>query len=228
MRSGKLIAQSAVIGLMLAGTALATDWPQWRGANRDGKAQLTAPAAWPKELAQKWKVTTGASDATPALVGDKLFVVYRRGAAEITQCLNAADGKPVWEDSFEPGVTVSGPAGPHPGPRASPAVADGKVVTLGVSGVLSCLDATSGKPVWRRESAKDFPKGWPKFYTASSPLIVDGMCIAQLGGEGKGAGRGARPGERPAEMDGGGRWAGVCVAGRHERRWREDAHRADG
>ena len=39
----------------------------------------------------------------------------------------------------------------HPGPRSSPAVADGKVVTLGVGGVVSCLDAASGKLLWRKD-----------------------------------------------------------------------------
>jgi outer membrane protein assembly factor BamB len=60
-------------------------------------------------------------------------------------------------------------------------VADGKICTLGVGGVLSCLDSDTGKVVWRKDS-----KAWPQFFTASSPIIVDGMCIAYLGGRGKG------------------------------------------
>src|SRR5947208_2682190 len=79
-------------------------------------------------------------------------------------------------------VLVGGAARAHPGPRSTPAVAEGKICTLGVGGVLSCLDATTGKVVWRKET-----KSWPKFYTSSSPMIVEGKCIAFLGGEGKGA-----------------------------------------
>ena len=63
-------------------------------------------------------------------------------------------------------------------------MAEGKVVTLGVGGVLSCLDAASGKLVWRNDP---FPKVVPTFFTATSPIIVDGMAIAQLGGKGNGA-----------------------------------------
>jgi outer membrane protein assembly factor BamB len=70
------------------------------------------------------------------------------------------------------------PRGGFQGPRCSPAVADGKVVTLGVRGTLSCLDAAKGKVLWRKD---DF-KSWPQFFTSSSPLIVDGLCIAELGG----------------------------------------------
>ena len=62
-------------------------------------------------------------------------------------------------------------------------MADGKVVTLGVGGVLSCVDAATGKLLWRKD---DFSGAWPRFYTASSPIVTDGLCIAQLGGESNG------------------------------------------
>jgi len=167
-----------------AGCVLAQDWPQWRGPNRDDKVTgFTAPATWPKELTQKWKVTVGTGDATPALVGDKLYVFTRQGEEEVTTCLNAADGKQVWQDKYA-AQPVSGPAAKHPGPRGSPAVADGKVITEGVAGVLSCLDAASGKLIWRKDP---FPKAVPRFFAASSPIIVDGMAIAHLGGPGNGA-----------------------------------------
>ena len=174
------------VGVILAGAAgaLAQDWPQWRGANRDGKvAGFTAPQAWPKELAQKWKTTVGSGDSTPALVGDKLYVSARQGEEEVTLCLSAADGKEVWKDKYA-AQAVTGPAARHPGPRSSPAVADGKVVTLGAGGVLSCLDAATSKVVWRKD---EFPKVVPKFFTAMSPIIVDGLVIAHLGGQGNGA-----------------------------------------
>ena len=160
-------------GVILVGAtcALAQDWPQWRGANRDGKVEgFTAPAAWPKELAQKWKATVGAGDGTPALVGDKLYVFARQGEDEVTLCLDAATGKEVWKDKYA-ATAVTGAAARHPGPRSSPTVADGKVITLGVGGVLSCLDAATSKVVWRNEEFKAVPM----FFAALSPIVVDGM-----------------------------------------------------
>jgi len=172
--------------LVITGTAVtrAQDWPQWRGGNRDGKvAGFKAPEKWPPALSRKWQVTVGAGDATPALVGDRLYVFTRQGDQEVTLCLNAADGKELWSDTYAAQV-ATGPAGQHAGPRSSPAVADGRVVTLGIGGVLSCLDAATGKLIWRQDP---FPKVTPKFYTAMSPLVVDGLCIAHLGGAGHGA-----------------------------------------
>ena len=154
------------------------DWPQWRGVNRDGKVNgFIAPAAWPKELSQKWQTTVGLGDATPALAGDRLYVFTRQGDDEIAMCLNAADGKEIWHYKYA-AIAVTGPPSAHPGPRSSPTVADGKVITLGVGCVISCLDAASGNVIW---SNKDYATTESPFFTSMSPIIVDGMCIAQLG-----------------------------------------------
>jgi len=170
--------------LLIASSVFAQDWPQWRGPNRDGKVSgFAAPQEWPKELTQKWKTTVGTGDATPALVGDKLYVFTRQGDEEVTLCLDAGSGEELWRDKYAAQAVTGAPAR-HPGPRSSPAVADGKVVTIGVGGVLSCLDAATGKLVWRKDP---FPKVVPQFFTAMSPIITDGMCIAHLGGQGNGA-----------------------------------------
>jgi outer membrane protein assembly factor BamB len=161
----------------------AQDWPQWRGPNRDNKvAGFTAPTTWPSDLTQKWKITVGLGHASPALVGDQLYVFTRQGGDEVTSCLDAATGKILWQDKYMArAVTGATMAWLGPGPRSSPAVAEGKICTFGVAGVLSCLDAATGKLVWRKDS-----NAWPTFFTRSSPIIVDGKCIACLGGRDKG------------------------------------------
>lgn len=215
MRMGKSALRAAVactvLGMGGGVLVFGADWPQWRGANRDAKVtDFKAPQTWPKELKQDWKQSVGLGDATPALVGDRLYVFSRRDSDEVTQCLDAGTGKPIWEDKYS-AITVNPPAGnEHAGPRSSPAVAEGKVVTFGVGSVLSCLDANTGKVVWRKDSGKDYSPGWPAFYTAMSPLIVDGMCIAHLGGSamggmgGGGGGRGRGGGAGPGGGPGGG------------------------
>jgi outer membrane protein assembly factor BamB len=180
-----MVATMASCALAVAlSSASGQDWPQWRGPARDGKsAGFNAPKTWPKELTQTWKVAVGEGVATPALVGDKLFVFARTDGAETTRCLDAATGKELWKDKYD-AQGASGPASGFSGPRASPTVADGKVVTLGIRGVLSCLDAADGKVVWRKD---DFKGATPRFYTASSPLVADGVCIAEVGGSDNGA-----------------------------------------
>jgi outer membrane protein assembly factor BamB len=53
-----------------------------------------------------------------------------------------------------------------------------------VGGVFSCLNAATGDVVWRKDP---FPKVVPRFFTSFSPIVVDGMAIAHLGGQGNGA-----------------------------------------
>src|SRR5580700_10021118 len=90
------------VSLLTTGFARAQDWPQWRGPNRDGKATgFEAPKTWPKELTQKWKVKVGDGVASPALVGDKLYVFSREGGDEVIRCLSVADGKEVWKEKYE-------------------------------------------------------------------------------------------------------------------------------
>ncbi len=180
----ELFVSVAAVIAVSATCGSAQDWPQWRGANRDAKATgFTIPKEWPKELTQKWSTPVGVGDATPALVANRLYVFSREGGDEVIRCLDAVTGKEVWKDKYEV-AAISGPAaGLHSGPRSSPTVANGKVVTLGVSGIISCLDAASGKKLWRKD---DFSGLWPKFYTSSSPIVTEDLCIAQLGGESEG------------------------------------------
>lgn len=179
-KNRKSVVMMVCVILVVAGLVFAQDWPQWRGPNRDGKASgFNAPQQWPKELTQKWKTTVGLGDSTPTLVGDKLYVFARQGAEEIILCLDAGSGNEVWRNKYE-AQAVAGPPSSHPGPRGTPAVAEGKVVTLGVGGVLSCIDAATGKEVWRKD---EFPKVVPQFFAGMSPIIVDGMAVAHLGGK---------------------------------------------
>jgi outer membrane protein assembly factor BamB len=62
------------------------------------------------------------------------------------------------------------------GPKATPAVAEGKICAIGITGTLTCLDATSGKVAWSHANLGD-----ALFGTASSPVIDHGLLITQHG-----------------------------------------------
>ena len=74
--------------------------------------------------------------------------------------------------------------GHGPGPKSTPAIADGRVFTLGISGIFSAHDLATGKLLWR----KNAPPTPPEFGTASSPMVDGATVIAFLGGtEARGA-----------------------------------------
>lgn len=178
----KLILIISVIAILLCintGNSFSQDWPQWRGTNRDSKVTgFKSPTSWPAELKQDWKVTVGSGDATPVLAGNKIYLNTRQGDQEAVLCLDAATGKELWKNTYA-AMAVTGPsASQHPGPRGTPALSNGKVVTFGASGILSCLDASTGKLLWRKDNPSN---AFPAFFTGTSPLITDEMCIVHVG-----------------------------------------------
>jgi outer membrane protein assembly factor BamB len=154
------------------------DWPQFRGIGRDSKVTgFKSPTAWPAELKQEWKVNVGFGDATPVLSGNKIYLNTRQGNDELVICLDALSGKELWKTQY-PSPAVTGPSGSHPGPRSTPAIANGKIVTFGASAILTCLDANTGKVIWKRENPTN---AVPQFFTGMSPLIIENTCIAHVG-----------------------------------------------
>jgi outer membrane protein assembly factor BamB len=182
-RNGFLVTLTLMFTLICATSTFSQDWPQFRGISRDSRVTgFKAPQRWPQNLSRIWKVNVGFGDATPVLSGNRIYLATRQGSDEVTLCLDAATGKELWKNSYSV-AAVTGPSSSHPGPRSTPTLSDGKIVTFGVTGILSCLDAATGKVVWRKENPGNEV---PQFFTAMSPLVADGICIAHLGTQNKG------------------------------------------
>lgn len=168
---------------LISVSVVAQEWTQFRGSRLNNRISgIKAPDKWPQTLTQVWKVNVGTGDASPVISGNRVYLITRQGMNEVAMCLNAETGAELWKSPY-PAPAVTGPASSHPGPRSTPAIADGKVVTLGVSGVLSCFDAQSGKLLWRKENPSN---AVPQFFTGTSPLVTDGLCIVHLGTQKKG------------------------------------------
>ncbi|HBZ21935.1 MAG TPA: hypothetical protein DEO60_12460 [Bacteroidales bacterium] len=178
MKKNNLFFSMLIIILINCSNLFSQDWPQFRGIGRDSKVTgFKSPNTWPAELKQVWKVNVGFGDATPVLSGKRIYLAVRQNTDEVILCLDAGSGKEIWRSAYT-ALAVTGPATSHPGPRSTPAIADGKIVTFGVTGILTCLDASTGKVLWRKENPEN---AVPQFYTGMSPLIVDKICIAHLG-----------------------------------------------
>ncbi len=178
---------AGVIALVACAFSLsAADWTEWRGPHRDG-ALNGEPKSWPEKLNVKWKIEVGEGHASPILVGSTIYDFARADSQENLYAINLADGKVRWKQQYPASAKVSPAANGHgPGPKSTPLYANGKIYTLGLSGVLSCWDAETGKLAWRKES-KEFKAPNPIFGTAVSPIIDRGMLIVHLGGDKAGA-----------------------------------------
>jgi outer membrane protein assembly factor BamB len=174
-----------VLAIGVAGQSRPADWPQWRGPNRDGGvASFTEPKSWPERLTLKWKVEVGPGYATPIVVGSRVYTFTRRDDDELLMALDTDTGKVIWHTRYPAPFTMNPAAAAHgKGPKSTPAFANGRLFTLGMSGVVTAFDATTGKQLWQRAAA---PKG-PLYGTAMSPLVDGDLVIVHVGGHDQGA-----------------------------------------
>jgi outer membrane protein assembly factor BamB len=173
-------------GLCLAAAAaacLAADWPQFLGPSRNGASPETGLLkAWPdKGPPVLWEKEVGQGFSGPVVAGGDALLFHRVGDEEVVECWGAADGKPKWRTAYP--THYRDPLGKGDGPRATPAVAGGRVYTLGAEGVLQCLKLDNGEKVWRKPLLEEYRVGPSYFGVGTSPLVEGGRVLVNVGGK---------------------------------------------
>ena len=175
-----------LVGVMaVPGRAVGQDWPQWRGPNRDGSVVgFDVPASWPAELTRRWSVEVGFGYGSPLLVGDRLYIFSRQGEDEVMLALDAGSGETLWRTAYPASFDMVAATRRHgPGPKSTPTYADGRLFTLGISGIVTAFDAQSGRQIWQ------MPGGAvePLYHTGMSPFVDGELMILHVGGHDDGA-----------------------------------------
>jgi outer membrane protein assembly factor BamB len=158
----------------LAGTNL--DWPQFLGPYRDNAIDdpglSTDWAAHPPK--QLWRQPIGAGWGSFAIVNGFAITQEQRANQELTTCLEAKTGTVRWQHAnttrFSEGMGGDGP-------RATPTIVDGRVYVMGATGILDCLDGTTGSVIWSRNVLADAHAKNPIWGKSCSPLVIDQMVI---------------------------------------------------
>jgi outer membrane protein assembly factor BamB len=150
------------------------DYPQWRGLQRDGSASAFAtPKNWPGQLRRRWKVEVGEGYSTPILVGERIYVFTRRDGNEVLSALDANSGVERWRSTYPAPYTPGQPAAAHgAGPKATPLFHNGRLFTLGISGIVTAFDAATGTRTWQTAAPAE-----PPYYGAASSPIGDGAIV---------------------------------------------------
>jgi outer membrane protein assembly factor BamB len=174
---------------LIAGSATAGDWPQWRGPERDGRADpADLPNQWPDELQPAWRLAIGEGHSSPIVADGRVYAFSRQDGREIARAIDLGTGDVLWSASYDAPYMVHNAARDHgAGPKSTPIIAGGRLFTFGISGILSCFDVADGSVVWRKEFSERFEKTSPLYGTAASPLITNGKVIAHVGGHDDGA-----------------------------------------
>jgi len=174
--------------LLLAGSALrAEDWARWRGPRMDGVSLekgliRTWPAEGPK-VAWKRELTGGYSAVVVSR--GRLITHVRDGADEVLWCLDANTGEPAWQHRYPVDYDA------HPtldqrfksGPRATPLVEGDLVYSIGTTGVVSCVEFQTGKPLWSLNLMEFAGRACPEFGYCNSPIIEGNRLFLHPGGK---------------------------------------------
>jgi outer membrane protein assembly factor BamB len=172
----------ALCGLLPTAFAVAADWPQFRGPDRNGISKETGLLKeWPKDGPPvAWKVSgLGGGFSAPSVAGGRIFGMSYRGDNEVVWALDEKDGKEQWAKTIAP---ADKKIGYQVGPRCTPTVDGDLVYALGTAGELVCLKVADGAEVWHKNMEKDFGgrfmAGWGY---CESPLIDGDKLICSAG-----------------------------------------------
>jgi outer membrane protein assembly factor BamB len=182
MNSPAPILRVLAASLLLASSGSATDWPQFLGPTRNGVyAGDDLAEAWPKDGPPVvWQKKIGEGFSGPVAASGKVILFHRVEEKETVECLEAKTGKALWH--FDYPTAYRDDFGFDEGPRATPAIADGRVYTFGAEGAFHCLDFSTGTNIWSVDCKSEFhaPKGF--FGIGCSPLVEGDTVLLNVGG----------------------------------------------
>jgi len=179
------VLRAGLILLLSSVTVADAPWHQWRGPNRDG---FVAGAAWPDGLDQSrlerlWRVDLGPSYSGPVVAGDLVIVTETRDAkTEHVRALDRATGKERWHVEWEGSMSVPFFAASNGSwIRSTPCVDGDRVYVAGIRDMLICLEAATGKEIWRVDFMAALESPLPAFGFVSSPLVIGDHVYVQAG-----------------------------------------------
>lgn len=160
--------------------SVASDWPQYRGPNRDGRSSETGLVqSWPETGPEVlWRTPLGSGYSGIAVVGDRAFTMFGVSGRELAAAFDVVTGQEVWR--FEMGNNYRSREGD--GPRATPTVDGDLVFVAGARSRLYALDAATGEERWGIDLPKELGGRVPEWGSSSSPLVEGQYLIVDVAG----------------------------------------------
>jgi outer membrane protein assembly factor BamB len=167
----------------LSPNAKTSDWPRLLGPTDDCFSPEThLLKKWPEGgLPLVWEVEVGEGYTSPVIQGDYCVIFHAMEGRETVECLHRETGKRFWVQSYP--IEYQDRYGFDNGPRGSPTISGGVVVTQGVTSMLHAFDLKTGKELWKHDLRAEYHVPQDFFGAGSSPLIVGDRVIVQVGGK---------------------------------------------
>lgn len=163
-------------------------WPGWRGPDRDGQVDyFEEPAQWPENVQKVWSIDVGEGAGMPLVADGRVYQHARQRGEEVVWCVDLKSGDVLWRQGYAVRYRIQSPGERHgSGPNSNPILADGRLFTFSVTGVLSAWAIESGELLWRRDYADHFRRTHPDWGHSTSPLIDGDRVVVHFGSDDKG------------------------------------------
>jgi outer membrane protein assembly factor BamB len=176
---------AAAIPQDASSAATDSDWPWWGGPRFDWKPATPDLAdTWPESGPPVvWRRPLGEGYSAISVLDGNLYTMLRNGETETVVAMSAADGKTLWEftyDSPTAGYSFDRGSGPH----STPAATADRVFAIGSTGKFHALDRAKGTKLWGHDLIGELKGGKRHRGYSSSPLVHGDVVIVVVGGEG--------------------------------------------
>ena len=162
---------------------MTSDFPQFLGPNRDATLRgASLSRQWsPSPPIAVWRQPIGKGWSGFAVADGLAVTLEQRDGREMVVAYEIGTGRTRWShrggEGFESAMAGDGP-------RATPALANGRAYTLGVNGTLTALDLGSGRVLFEKDVLGENGARRPEHGVASSPLVIDDVVVVLAGGPG--------------------------------------------
>lgn len=145
------------------------------------------PSRWPTELKKRWSLEVGEGHASPVIGGEWVYLFSRESEQEVVRAISLKTGLQRWIGTYSAPYEMHQAARGHgKGPKSTPTLVDGRLFTLGISGILAAWNAETGAELWRRDFKSEFKTTSPLYGAAASPLVDRDRVIVPIGGHNAG------------------------------------------
>jgi outer membrane protein assembly factor BamB len=158
--------------------ALAEDWPQFLGPDRDGTSAETGlldkfPVGGPEVL---WRVPGGVGMSAIAVADDLAVTTWNGQGKQWLAALQADSGVEVWKTAI--GLAYENSMGN--GPRSTPTLSGETVFALSGEGNLCAVEKATGTMQWQVVTKTALKASPSEYGMSSSPLVVDGVVVIHV------------------------------------------------
>lgn len=153
---------------------------QWRGPSRDGIYTCTGLLQkWPEQGPERILTLTGAGKgySQPVVQNGIIYITGVKNDSSDVISAYEFSGRLLWEREYGKAWDRS-----YPETRSTPTIENGRIYLVGGLGMVTCMDARTGDPIWQKNAHEEFRGAFHRWGVSESVLLTGQAAIYTTGG----------------------------------------------